>query len=127
MKKIAVALISLSAITVGCGTRTVVVEKAPETTPAPVVTNPPVQTTPIQEYMDSVTAMYPSEVSRMGKKLITDFAYTVCDAIDQGLTVEGLATMAVQNGVDVEFIGFLTGSAIRYICPDNQWFIDSIN
>lgn len=126
MKKISVALISLSAIMVGCGTKTVVVEKAPDTTPAPVITNPPPKASPIQEYMDSITVMYPSEVARMGEKLITDFAYTVCDAIDNGLTVEGLALMAMQNDVDVEFIGFLTGAAIRHICPDNQWFVDSI-
>lgn len=126
MKKV-IAICAAGLFLASCGTKTIVVEKSPDSTPAPAITQPPVKESPVQSYMDNIASEYPYEVARMGEKIIVEFGYTVCDAIDEGLTVEGLTVMAIQNDVDVEFIGFLTGAAVRDLCPDNQWFVDSVN
>lgn len=126
MKKV-IAICAAGLFLASCGTKTVVVEKMPDTIPEPVVTQAPVKESPVQSYMDNITDGYPSEVARLGKKIIVEFGYTVCEAIDNGLTVEDLAVMAMNNDVDVEFIGYLTGAAVRDLCPENQWFVDSVN
>jgi|DEB19_MinimDraft_3_1074340.scaffolds.fasta_scaffold194050_1 hypothetical protein len=115
----AIALITLSA----CGTKTVVVEKSPDTTKSPVVTNPPMSSEDI--YIENVLSEYPGLLNKFGRQWIIDYATTTCDSIDQGMTLTDLLNMTTASGVDASMIGFLTGEAIRNFCPRNQWFIDA--
>ena len=107
-----------------CGTKTIVVEKSPDTTiyEAPI-------TTPVndeQNYIEGVTADFPSEVSKLGKVQIIELGRLMCDAIDEGITIQNLVAMSSTYNVDPGFIGAVVREAVENFCPDNQWFIDSV-
>lgn len=126
MKKKILFVAAASLFFGGCGTKTVVIERKPDTTAVqqPVITSNTYKDSETL-YIEAVSSRYPTEVSSMGKKMVIDFGHLVCNAIDNGLTVEQLALMADSNNVDVEMVGYLTGAAISYLCPENQWFVDS--
>jgi hypothetical protein len=35
--------------------------------------------------------------------------------------------MTVKTGADATQIGFLAGAAITTLCPENKWFIETLN
>lgn len=117
MKKIAVLALSAMFLT-SCGTKTIVVEKAPETTTT-VVSHTE------QEYIDGVTADFPSEVATLGKVKIVELGHLMCQSIDEGVTISDLVNMATRYDVDAGFIGAVIREAVHNFCPENQWFIDS--
>lgn len=121
MKKLIIVLAS-STLLIGCATKTVVVEKTtvPDTIPATDKTS-----YWEEKYISNVTKMYPNLINNLGRKWLIDYANTTCEEIDNGMTLVDLTEMTVNNNLDVEMIGFLTGEAIRNFCPRNQWFIDA--
>ena len=127
MKKI-ILLTAASLLMVGCGTRTVVVEQTATTAPS---YSEPQEEAPAYNkddlYVSIVRDEYPSVLRDMGEAWVVEFGGIVCNAIDNGLTVSGLAQIAVSSGADVETIGFLTGAAIPIYCPHNKWFINSVS
>ena len=125
--KAILAFVAGTVILAGCGTKTIVVERSAETTEAPVVTQAPAEELGEQAYINTVSDEYPGLMQAMGKKWVIDFGYLVCEEIDNGLTFNELLQMTVKTGADATQIGFLTGAAIVTLCPENKWFIDSLN
>jgi hypothetical protein len=118
-----ILVVSLTA----CGTKTIIVEKTSDTVEEPVIED--TETTGIGEqvYVDTVADEYPEVMKEMGKKWVIEFGYLVCDAIDGGMTFDDLLGMTVKTGADATQIGFLTGAAITTLCPENKWFIETLN
>jgi hypothetical protein len=126
MNKIATAAIVLStAVLSACGTRTVVVEQTPDTQVEVPQTAAPQPVDREQQFLNGVTADYPTEVSRLGKVGVLQMGRLTCDAIDEGSTLADFVDMAQKSGVDAGFIGSLIREAVHNFCPENQWFIDS--
>jgi hypothetical protein len=55
---------------------------------------------------------------------LINFGKNLCTSIDDGLTVPGLALLALEYGVDVEMLGFISGGAIATFCPRHSDFFD---
>ena len=121
-KFIIAGCLGLTVLGTSCAQKEVRIVEVPQTTQYVAPTTPPRGE---EAYLNNIASQYPAELSKMGRPFMVEFAGTVCDAIDSGLTVEGLAMLAIKNDVDAGFIGFVTGEAIRNFCPSNQWFIDS--
>ena len=126
MKKvmaIAIVAVSLSA----CGTKTIVVEKSPDTTEAKApVTVATTQTGDSStNFLNGLSNDYPSEVATLGKSKALEMGHLACGAIDEGSTLADFARLATANNVDAGFIGALIREAVHNFCPENQWFIDS--
>ena len=123
MKKLlatSIAVIALSA----CGeTKTIIVEKAPDTTVRTTVT--PSYGGSEQNFIDGIVSDFPAEVSNLGKTKILQMGRLVCQSIDEGATVADFANLAVESNVDGGFIGSLIREAVENFCPENQWFITS--
>ena len=122
MKKSIILPFSL-VLLASCGTKTVVVEKAPDTTAKVITTQPPVS--PSENFLNGLTADYPSEVSMLGKADVLKMGQLTCDAIDEGSTLTDFVALANRNNVDAGFIGAMIREAVENFCPENQWFIDS--
>lgn len=117
---VAIAGLALSS----CTTETVrVIEQTPSTTeyipPATQAVNPE------QNYLNGLSADYPGEVSYLGKAKTIELGRLMCQAIDEGTTIQDLALMATTNNVDAGFIGAVVRESVENFCPENQWFIDS--
>lgn len=123
MKKliIAVSVIFLSA----CTTERVVIERVQETTTT-VQTNESSQDEYFEDqYLQGVTGDFPSEIARLGKVKAIQLGYYVCQAIDEGTTIQELVDITMESSVDPGFIGSVIREAVHNFCPNNQWFIDS--
>lgn len=132
MKKALVIIGSAVLVVSGCSTSpqepaataapVVVVET---TQPQPVATQPPARINKDDLFYDYVSLNAPRVVDMMGKSWTIDFANILCDEIDNGLTMRGLAVMLVENDLDdvAEEIGQILGAAIATYCPWNEFFI----
>lgn len=124
MKKLlglSIAVIFLSA----CGTKTIVVEKAPDTTLASIQDTVQSSSEREQNFLNGLTYDHPTEVSRLGKTSVLELGRLTCGTIDEGTTLSDFVQMAGRTGVSPEFIGSLIREAVENFCPENQWFIDS--
>lgn len=122
MKKL-LALSITSIVLSACGTKTIVVEKAPTATVKITTVAPYVGSE--QNYIDGLVDDYPSQVAVLGKTKIVQMGHLVCQAIDEGATLADFANLAVQNDVDAGFIGSMIREAVENFCPENKWFITS--
>lgn len=100
------------------------VEKTTSTTEYVAPTQPPASD-PDTRFMNNITSDFPYEVSKLGKANTLEMGHLVCDAIDEGNTLQDFVDMANRTGVDAGFIGALIREAVHNFCPENQWFIDS--
>jgi hypothetical protein len=73
-------------------------------------------------YLQVIYDEYPSLMGNDG--LLIEFGYTVCDAIDEGMTLQDLTFIAIDANMDTYTIGYITGAAIMAFCSWNSWFID---
>lgn len=64
------------------------------------------------------------ELNSMSDYELIDFGKNMCTAIDDGLTVPGLALLSIEYGVDAEMLGFITGAATSAFCPRHNDFFD---
>jgi hypothetical protein len=63
-------------------------------------------------------------VNTMGEPFMINFGYTICQAINEGTTQEEFVQIAMGEGfTDFESLGYIAGSAIRFFCPENEWWI----
>ena len=124
MKRILLVTFASLAL-VGCGTKTIVVQEPAPTTKAPTITQAPEVLNPEQKFLEGVTADYPREVSILGKTKTIEFGKLMCQAIDEGTTLNDLVRMSTAYDVDAGFIGSVIREAVHNFCPENQWFIDS--
>jgi hypothetical protein len=124
MKKLlAVAVLALGVS--ACGTKTIVVEKAPNTTLAPIQDTVQSSSEREQNFLNGLTYDHPTEVTRLGKASVLELGRLTCDAIDEGSTISDFVGLANKTGVSAEFFGSLIREAVENFCPENQWFIDS--
>jgi hypothetical protein len=124
MKKI--VAIAITCVTLAsCGTKTIVVEKAPDTTPAPVQPEQKSSFDREENFLNGLTYDHPTEVSKLGKTGTVELGRLTCGSIDEGSTINDFVDMANRSGVSAEFIGSLIREAVENFCPENQWFIDS--
>jgi hypothetical protein len=124
MKKLlAVAILALGVS--ACGTKTIVVEKAPDTTLAPIQDTVQSSSEREQNFLNGLTYDHPSEVSTLGKTAVLELGRLTCGTIDEGATLTDFVKLANSTGVSPEFIGSLIREAVENFCPENQWFIDS--
>lgn len=120
MKKLAIiTAVAIPMLLASCGTKTIVVEA---TTTTVEVTVP--AASPEDVYFSIVLDNYPYIVNRNGRQWVVEFGNAACDAIDEGMTLEGLLNMLDAN-TDGELVGFMVRHAILELCPRNQWFLDA--
>lgn len=123
MKKTALSVIATAIMLSACETKTVVVK---ETLPA---TLPPATVPSIANketnYLNGLTADYPTEVTNLGKPKTIELGYLMCQAIDDGTTLQDLLNMSYKMDVDAGLIGAVVREAVENFCPENQWFIDA--
>lgn len=113
-----IATISL----VGCAGETVVIERE---VPATSQANDVLPQKSIEDiFVDTVADEYPQALAN-GRQWLIKFGNTICEAIDNGLTIAALAAMAVESGVDANMVGYITGAAVIAFCPENEWFLNS--
>jgi hypothetical protein len=74
-------------------------------------------------YVELIREKYFS-VDNMSDYELIEFGQNMCSAIDDGLTVPGLAALAVEYEVDAEMLGFITGAATAAFCPRHSDFFD---
>lgn len=101
---------------VGCGSKTVYVTE----------TTKPITTT-TQSYTDediylSVIKNEFPQLSVMGDSYLLELGYTMCGAIDEGMTLVDFALMVIDMGIDEYMMGYIGGAAIEAFCPWNQGF-----
>jgi hypothetical protein len=125
MKKIlisAVAIIALTGCAVGdTGSSNSSNNNGNSTyTPAPPQNN--VQSTD-DIYVGLIRSEYRT-LRNMSDYDLINFGKTLCSSIDDGLTLPGLALLAVKYGVDTEMLGFIAGAAVAAYCPYNRGFFD---
>lgn len=63
-------------------------------------------------------------ITQNGEAWMIEFGYTMCDAINEGMTFEELVAMSVVADADAYAVGIIAGASITLFCPQNQWFID---
>ena len=134
VKKIIVAIFATLLIT-ACGSRTVVIEREATTTqpevtnPAPETTTAPVETQPAMsaddKFIAGIMADYSWVVNKLGKVDLVKLGYLICGAIDEGTSFEDFVTMMYNSGIDGGVMGSLLREAVWNFCPNNQWFLDS--
>jgi hypothetical protein len=76
-------------------------------------------------YLEVVYDEYPFLYSQMGDSAMLQFGRTMCDSIDEGMTMGELAMMAVAENADAEMVGFILGAAVYAFCPENEWFLNT--
>jgi glycine cleavage system regulatory protein len=123
MKKTILSIVAAASILSACGTKTIVVQ---ETLPA---TLPPATTPSALDketnFLNGLTADFPTQVTNLGKADTVELGYLMCQAIDEGTTLQDLLNMSYKLDVDAGFIGALVREAVENFCPANQWFIDA--
>ena len=115
MRKL-LALAGAGILLVGCGSKTVYVTE----------TTKPITTT-TQSYTDediylSVIKNDFPQLSVMGDSYLLELGYTMCGAIDEGMTLVDFALMLIDMGIDEYMMGYIGGAAIQAFCPWNQGF-----
>lgn len=85
--------------------------------------SPPVTTKTIDDiFVETIDGEYPEVKAEYGRAWMIDFGKSMCEAIDNGLTIYKLALLADEYGVSPEMLGYITGVSITAYCPRNQWF-----
>jgi hypothetical protein len=112
-----------------CGSKeTVIIEREVEKTQPTVVEEyeKPANSQYSNEdlFISTFRSEYPNEYYAFGEDLLIETGYTICDSIDQGMTLLDLADSAIQNDLDIEMVGFLAGAAVSAFCPKNMWWIE---
>jgi hypothetical protein len=122
MKKLLVAAIAIVGL-VGCAvedTRSSNSNGNNTYTPAPPQNN--VQSTD-DIYVGLIRSEYRA-LRNMSDYDLISFGKNLCSSIDDGLTLPGLALLAIEYGVDTEMLGFIAGAAVAAYCPYNRGFFD---
>lgn len=95
------------------------IEQNVETTPT---TFPPEVNLEVFDEMNlqTIKEMYPKEYELYGRQSILDLGNMVCNSVDYGMTVDGIAELSIQYGVDSGFLGTIYGLWIPSNCPENE-------
>ena len=71
-------------------------------------------------YLATIKEMYPQEYEYLGSQSILDLGYMVCNSVDYGMNVDGIAKLSLEYGVDSGFLGAIFGAWIPSHCPENE-------
>jgi hypothetical protein len=92
------------------------------TTGAPPVTAAPSDADLFVEYLESE---YPGVSSMFGGSTqLVVLGRTMCDAIDEGMTIDELALIIMESGSDMQMVATILATAIYYFCPENEWYVN---
>jgi len=120
MKKhvLIVSTLAVTLLLASCGDMT----QSVETTVTPTVeTSPEVNWEVIDELnLKEIQKMYPKEYELYGRQGILDLGNSACNSVDYGMTVDGLAELSLDYGVDAGLLGAIFGLWIPTYCPDNE-------
>jgi hypothetical protein len=125
MKKALLTLLASVAL-VSCGTTagtTAIQEETPVATLPPVTVPSPLDKE--TNFLNGLTADFPTQVTNLGKADTVELGKLMCEAINEGTTLQDLLNMSYRLDVDAGFIGALVREAVENFCPENQWFIDA--
>lgn len=75
-------------------------------------------------YLATVKMEYPAINATLSDQWLLEFADTTCAAMDEGMTIEELAIMVIQEEVDPTLIGYLMGAAVYSFCDRHSGFFD---
>jgi hypothetical protein len=118
MNKRLLAVLASTLVLASCGDMT----QSVETTVVPVTTFPPEVNMEVIDEMnlEIIKEMYPKEYELYGRQGILDIGNMACDSIDYGMTVDGLAELALQYGVDSGLLGGIYGAWVTSNCPEKE-------
>lgn len=71
-------------------------------------------------FLTLMATEYPEVIGRFGNEFLLDYAYTLCDAVDQGTTWSDILGWSAQYGVDVEMISYMSAASVTIFCPENE-------
>ena len=120
MKKL-LGIMGASILLIGCGSKTVYVTETTvsvDTQPAPMQT-----TTDEDLYLSVITSEYP-QLNTLGDSYLLNLGYTMCNAIDEGMTLVDFGLMVIGMGIDEYMMGYIGGAAIQAFCPWNSDFFN---
>ena len=113
----------------GCGTTAEepqpVVTKTVTETPSP---EPVVEMTDEEMFLLNLQASDNPFVYGMDESAALDVAYSTCDLLDSGITVdEVVESFATSGDFSIDQMGaagYIMGSAIAALCPQHKWQVD---
>ena len=70
--------------------------------------------------LKEIQKMYPKEYELYGRQGILDLGNSACNSVDYGMTVDGLAELSLDYGVDAGLLGAIFGLWIPSYCPENE-------
>jgi hypothetical protein len=116
-KRLLIVLGSVLVLT-SCGNMT----QSVETTVVPVTTFPPEVNWEVIDEMnlEIIKEMYPKEYELYGRQSILDLGNMACNSVDYGTTVDDIAKLALEYGIDSGFLGAVYGVWIPSNCPENE-------
>jgi hypothetical protein len=117
MKKI-IPIAIAGLLLASCGDMT----QSVETTVVSVTTFPPEVNLEVIDEMnlEIIKEMFPKEYELYGRQSILDLGNMVCNSVDYGMTVDGIAELSIQYGVDSGFLGGVYGVWVPSHCPENE-------
>ena len=102
---------------------------SPDTTSAPIVTNPPITAPPANkydQYMDHVLNNS-GQANTWSKADVIEFGDLVCQALDKGNSIPAVVRLLesyAKTNSDVEFFASVVFGSITYICPEYKYAMD---
>ena len=98
------------------------IEQNVETTVAPTTTFPPEVNLEVFDEMNlqTVKEMHPKEYELYGRQSILDLGNMACNSVDYGTTVDDIAKLSIEYGIDSGFLGTVYGLWITSNCPENE-------
>lgn len=81
----------------------------------------------VEEFILAAAEKYPFVMTELdGRFGVIEFGNEICQAIDQGHTLEEFRNRAKSHNVDPEFLDYMTVIAVPVFCPHNKWFSSQI-
>jgi hypothetical protein len=115
-------------LTIAIGAGLLVACTTKETVYVPQTTNPSVIKTTTTEsvswdslYLVTIRDAFP-ELGTFSDSYLITLGQTICDSIDEGMTIVDLALIAIDLEIDEYLLGYIGGAAITAYCPWNDWF-----
>jgi hypothetical protein len=118
MNKRLLTVLASALVLVSCGDMT----QSVETTVIPATTLPPEVNMEVIDEMnlEIIKEMYPKEYELYGRQSILDLGNMACNSVDYGTTVDDIAKLALEYGIDSGFLGAVYGRWIPSHCPENE-------
>lgn len=70
--------------------------------------------------LDTIKEMYPAEFELYGSQGILDLGNMACNSVEYGMTVDGIAELATQYGVEADLLESIFSTWISSNCPEKE-------